>query len=861
MRLIKISLKNIKNMFAHKTVIAILLLLGITVSSCAINIYISQSVSMSKAISGYSSIERAIEYNTSGFGQAEYAALTKYISDNAEKVDFYCTMDMTNDDIDIIGINAARLPFTPDTGEWVSPGNVIVPYQAGYKVGDTYTISDKSYNVCGVYSLEGYAGDYYCSKRMTLVDYSSAGVTIEQEFIDYDPENPYAQQDIRDSYGVFMSFSDFVLDGYCAGTFRIMFNNSVSPLYKQNYSTAITDYLREQSNMELMEESAAMEAAAEVYSFEFISKFIVYIIISAISFINTLSLFIYVLKQNKNENLIYISLGATRGKIILVTAIESVIYIVPAYTIGFYISKLLISITDLNENMSYTGFKQYILILACMLLVALLYVLIYQYLLLRNSKKTSEPIFTFKGLARIGWKNAYLTFKNYSADILSELIVILQVVLVAFSFSYVCTFIFQRGANDRLIDRMFGGQKVYYCGYNSQLFDSLWGQDEDYMYTLVTSPEAEAAVKCAESMGGVNGFSTISTIGFLQNPEIQQYCREHRDISCAADGWLSALSPYYIENVKTVKLSEGQWLDEWANGIEITTADYIPLVVSAEFLENNGINCGDILPDFVLSDQFMKKDSTPLTPVFDGDTFLHYDTSPYEKVTFKVVGVLSDDSTAYSEGIYPPVLQNTFPTVKQYKEMHGCNAIYCPVLYKNNSLYFGNFPRTGGIIIYTDGSRDVEYYREAYADYGPVWDMKELAEEFDGYYESGTSQYAVHLYITTALLIIGVAGYNLLSVERNKKTYGIYYSCGMHWKKSLSITITSNSIIFLSGGIIGTVWGIVSANSTRMMANDTIIYSALTSLGFILLLFAVSTISVFAQMSKLTPISLIKKGD
>lgn len=859
MRLIKISLRNIKNMFTHKTVIAVLLILGIIVSSCALNVYVSQSVSMSKAISGYSTVERALEYKGGTLSQTGYAVLAKYISENADNIAFYCTMNMEYEDIDIIGINAAKAPFTPDTGEWVSPGNVIVPYQAGYEVGDTYLIGDKSYNVCGVYSSVGYSGDYYSSKRMTIVDYSAAGVTIEQEFLEYDPENPYNSQDIRESYGVFMSFEDFVLDGYYSDTFRIMFNNAISPSAKQEYSAKLMEYYHSITGMDLIEESVAMEAAAQVYGFEFISKFIVYIVISIISFINTLSLFAYVLKQNKYESLTYISLGATRGKMLFVTALETIIYIIPAYTIGFFLAKLLINVTDLKENMSYFGFKQYIIILVCMLIIALVYVLIYQYILLKNRKKASEPLFSFKGFAKLGWKNAYLTFKNYSAGILSEIIILLQVVLVAFSFSYVGTFIFQRGANDRLIDRMFGGQQVYYCGYNNQFFDSLWGQEEDYMYTLVTVPEGEAAIKCVENMEGVEGFSTVSTIDFIYNEEIQQYVKEHKTSSSILDVWISAISPYYIENVRTIKLQEGQWLDEWADGLEITTAEYIPIVVSESFLKNTGAKCGDILNDFVLSDQYSKKDSIGLTPVWDGDTFLYYDTSPYETVTFKIVGVLDPNSTAYSEGIYPPVVENTFPTVDKYLDIHNTSAIYCPILFKDGELYFGNFPRTGGILIYTDGTKDIEYYREAYSEFGPVWDMKDLAEEFDGYYLDGTSEYSVHLYITVALLFIGVAGYNLLSVERNKKTYGIYYSCGMPWKRSMTITVIANSIIFILGGIIGTIWGIVGAGATRTMAEDTVTLTAASSMGFILLLFVISTISVFAQMSKLTPIALIKK--
>ncbi len=60
-----------------------------------------------------------------------------------------------------------------------------------------------------------------------------------------------------------------------------------------------------------------------------------------------------------------------------------------------------------------------------------------------------------------------------------------QVILVAFSFSYVSTFIFQRSTNERLVEKLFDGKEVYYCGYNVETSMKMW--DTKYVYTYGTT--------------------------------------------------------------------------------------------------------------------------------------------------------------------------------------------------------------------------------------------------------------------------------------------------------------------------------------------------------------------------------------
>ena len=838
-------------MICTKTVIAVLLLLGITVSSLALNLYISQSIFLSKSLSGYDKIEKALDYSAVMLDSSGYVDMAQYITDHSGKIEFFSVVSTQFKDMDVIGINAYDRPLKLEYGEWVKSGGVVLPYDTlgeGYELGDEYYIKDNKYIICGFYSSLAYFDDDYSSRAMTLEDYTAAGVKVSEDLIrrnedDYD-------MSVRDVDAAFISYADFVKGAYEGEVFRIKFGNSITPMEKNRFSNELTDYCAEHSGCQIVLEEKAMNAAESVYGFRFVSKFLIYIFISIVSLINTLALTAFVIKQDKDESMLFMSLGASISDIVKIRALEIVIYLIPSYTCGFFLSKLFIRITGIENSVSYYGAGQFVAIFAVMLVVSLLYVTVCQIGVIRNKYNQKEPIVPLGGLLKKGRnKKLYLILQNYSGSVFSEILILMQVILVAFSFAYVCTFEFQIGSNSRIARKMTNGADVYICGYSIELGDDVHSKGS-YSDNLEHTPLADEAIASVAEMEGLNGWGTISQVSFVFGRDVYMQLTKS-DCGLPTTMGLHALSPYLIDNIHSINLSEGVWLEEWKDGVDIAKDSTIPVVVSPIIAEGLGVKCGDIIKGSAFV-----KDMADAAPAMENGRIAYYDFEGIDTFDMKIVGILDKNTRIYAGGGYPPRVESAFPLQKD------TYMIYCPVLYKNDRCFFGNYMGpSAGILLFPDGTKDIEYYRKAYERYGPVFDLKDIADAYDDYYQSGNSEYEIHLYITTALLIIGVAGYNLLSVERNKKTYGIYYSCGMHWKKSLSIAITSNSIIFLSGGIIGTVWGIVSANSTRVMAGDTIIYSAITSIGFIIILFALSTISIFAQISKLTPISLIRKGE
>ena len=140
-----------------------------------------------------------------------------------------------------------------------------------------------------------------------------------------------------------------------------------------------------------------------------------------------------------------------------------------------------------------------------------------------------------------------------------------------------------------------------------------------------------------------------------------------------------------------------------------------------------------------------------------------------------------------------------------------------------------------------------------------MYDISSVVGGMDYLIKEGTSEYTYHLWITSGLLIVGIGGYNLLTLEQNRKTLGIYYACGMPWKKAKYISFMSNGIIFLVGGLLGSIWGLYGAAVSRTVNFDTIVYSSLTSMLFVSLLFFTTNYIMLNQMSKQNPVEMIKR--
>ena len=160
-----------------------------------------------------------------------------------------------------------------------------------------------------------------------------------------------------------------------------------------------------------------------------------------------------------------------------------------------------------------------------------------------------------------------------------------------------------------------------------------------------------------------------------------------------------------------------------------------------------------------------------------------------------------------------------------------------------------------------DDADRIDLLNQQLKDYGTVYSVSDLAKVSDQYFQDGSMEYYIHTILAVLLLFVGVGGYNTLMLERQKRTLGVYFSCGMPWKRAAFVLLTGNALLFLIGGAGGALWGVYSANSIRPMMEDSKLYSVLTGLALVVVLLLVSSAFTIWKMRKLSPVALMKKED
>ena len=111
----------------------------------------------------------------------------------------------------------------------------------------------------------------------------------------------------------------------------------------------------------------------------------------------------------------------------------------------------------------------------------------------------------------------------------------------------------------------------------------------------------------------------------------------------------------------------------------------------------------------------------------------------------------------------------------------------------------------------------------------------------------------MHAAVASALLILGVGGYSIMLFAANKRTYGIYYVCGMPWSKAAGLTVAGNALDMLLPAAVGAVVGVYAAQGVRSFDNATITLSVLTGLGAVAAVYALTSVVIALSMRKARP--------
>ena len=311
-------------------------------------------------------------------------------------------------------------------------------------------------------------------------------------------------------------------------------------------------------------------------------------------------------------------------------------------------------------------------------------------------------------------------------------------------------------------------------------------------------------------------------------------------------------SPGLIKNVE-MPLHRGEWLTKWSNGVDILSDKYIPVLITRAKAELENLSVGDeITTELSYFSECAVPSYNELRGQFDDETYQRK-----YSVTIKVVGILKEDVRQITLQSTPPQLDSILSPYS----VDNIDYMFCPQLYLGEKpLQYKTLQYTDSLLFVEDVNA-IEILNTELSDYGRVYSVKELAQISDGFFKDGSLEYYIHTIISGLLLLIAVAGYNFLMIEQQKGILGIYFACGMPWKNAASFISTSNALLFIFGGVCGSIWAVYSADSIRTMMEDTKIFSIVTGIALIICLFFITSLISILQMKNISPLTLIRNQD
>ena len=876
MKILTLVWQNMRRMFTRHFTTLFVLFLGLAVSATALCVYYAQSASMLNTLTSFTGTDRSLEFNVGIMQNPQtVGAIMDFCEREHETPVSVTVLSEENAEYDIVGILSDKPMYIhTEAGEWLPEegGGILIPYQmvektAASAVGDEFVLranaGPRAFRICGLYNGELYMPSQFSYARLDQSDYVGAGVNTPDGL----PEG------VRPNRAVFVTLADFMDAGLSGNMLRVRF---VSPLSKQqqaSFAERLALYVAEQTGDSLSPNLALQESAKQVFSADYYGKFMLYVLIVALSVCNVVTLYVFFLRRSRRRLLTYRYLGATGGRIFAATALEVLFYTLLAFTAGWLLKDVVIRLTPLKYTVPALGAGTYLLLFAAFAAVTLLMLGLFMRTMRTNGRSEREPLVSAGKLAlRLRLRRVYLTLKSYSGGILTELILLMQVFFVAFSATYALTYIYERGGSERFIRRHCGGDNALYFTKSWQILEELSDDmypEEGLMVTTKFFPVFESRQRILELPALLESLPGVRSVGLMNWPymlparddpmfEIKETKHLHPMNVALSDGtmiwFLYEYSRGLCEDV-SLHMKEGVWLTEWADGVDVRTSEFIPIVVRQEWCETFGYGLGDVI------ETSMEYSASSVVSGYDiqTDSFSDPDYAMRYNVRLKVVGVLPARAKVPLLQCYPPSLENIFTNYNPNNP--DTEYVYCPKLYVNGKPLQEDSLELTDALLFTDTPERIDEYNALLADYGEVWSIEALAQATDEMYADATPEYAVHTILAVLLLFVGVGGYNTLMLERQKRTLGVYFSCGMPWKRAAFVLLAGNALLFLIGGAGGALWGVYSANSLRPMMEDSKLYSILTGVALVAVLLAVSSAFTIWKMRRLSPVALMKKDD
>ena len=812
-----VIIKDIQGMIRRKTVF-FLLCIGLIVGAFAIFVYYVESSQTMRVQEISMNRHRTIEYRMIGMEKK----LESIIEDHRLPQIHYCAVSSYgNEDYDIIGAywNTDTISLAGG-GEYVNRdwmgqrvATVSMDIDPSLKIGDEIRVQGMKIPIIGLIQPQHHNPALYDARRIQLGAEYVAGETVErEEDLTERPEKAVVLPlDI---------FFELNLGGKC---FHISFVDELTDTQREEIQTLLSE---EYGLTQIIE----IEPFYEVNQINRVSRMTLTIVALLLGLLNIILLFVYLISIHKKQYGTYYMLGCTRGKLLLLIIIEFIFVTVVNFAVGFALAHLFIKKTEFIQlYQKYSVLDFAFLYFVCVTLFVIVVVCCVVKLFKKSGtgkqgrrQKVHERNYRNKPFTLLSFR--YKNNKQYLSIMFLSL-------LTAFTLSFAMTYVVESGQYERYIKKAFS----YHTGavtpleyMNFSVMETFGNgrtlmENEDYLDFLTA---VDQDLKNIIGMGIVyphrwsyyNDTAGERRLAFLR--EVNRDFCQYSPVSLQAGTWQPLMD--YDPKDESVP---------------------IPCIMTPSLKQQ-----------FPLGSEFVME--VEFSSGYDDEN--QYKSDWVER-RFRVVGI-ADDS-AYKMGYPSP--PSVIRTIDHYLISYATETadqertayeIYIPQL-----LNGGKEPLYDSMplhLLYTNMPKNEVYdnWRLYLGRFGGVDHFDEcMAGYMEQFRSGGGNIYFMHAAVASALLILGVGGYSIMLFAANKRTYGIYYVCGMPWSKAAGLTVAGNALDMLLPAAVGAVAGVYAAKGIRVFDNATITLSILTGLGAVAALYALTSAIIALSMRKARP--------
>ena len=826
-----IILQNIKNMLRRPLIFCILIL-GLIVGSFAQVVYY---VSCTKEIRlGQVAFNRHKVVEFSGvFDEAATKSLTDMILNGSlPEIQYAGFVSYQKEDYDVVAVVwNENIPL--DTGgEYISEshlGKKVATVSANIwdtnvKTGDSIRVNGYSVDVVGVMPPGAHNPVLYDIRRMPGGAEYVAGVSVERD--------AFLLQRPQEAVIIPLDMMTYlnIRPSYC----HIAFTDELSQAQREDIEALIKKTVSYCSFTDL-------SVYSEIDYINFIGKAIVSVAAVFAGIINVVALFSFFIRENKKQYLIYKMHGATNLRIIALILLELAIYTLVSFSIGWMGAAPFIWYSGFVNVYMPFGINEFILlyILLYCVAVAICWKQIQSAPRMRDSGNKRRIIKKKERQRRVhseeGTNSKFLylvSFRYAKSRVASTISICFLSMAVSFTLAYAMTYIYEGSIYERYVHRtfpentnilaLFDETKSAFMGGSSETGPKRYAEPfyQEFIEAVQSLPACTAVGEVRDSVWAIDASPQYGEADIERHLELRQVNSE------------------YI-NHSPIPLQQGSWdpLLSYEAGDE---AAPIPCIVSP-YLKDR----------FPVGHTFTLKVNGNAS---DPDAWM-------QERSFVVAGVANDASfTVIGNGLGPQLTPNITGYLRSFSSDTGqsgvffAQQIYVPILQQNNASLAESYPPL--YVLYTDEdeAEAIPQWRLHLNRYASTVSIQECLDNYMEQFRSGGGNiYFMHAAVASALLILGVGGYSIMLFAANKRTYGIYYVCGMPWSKAAGLTVAGNALDMLLPAAVGAVAGVYVSQGIRVFDETTIALSILTGLGAVAAVYALTSAIIALSMRKARP--------